>query len=92
MKNPFEKIISKTRQFYYSLPLESRMVLSWMAHGGVVVLAYIVFGRYGALLAGGFYIGQEVTQHRFEGTFGKWAWIDRVADGVVPLALGLVLQ
>ena len=80
------------KAWWYDLPQWLRWPLSWVMHGSVVGAAWLVGIPFGVefvtvTLGGGYYIGQEVTQHVKEGTSGLWPWLDRVIDLVAPVAV-----
>lgn len=61
-----------------------RQIRSWLGHGALTFGAGLLLGFAGATAVAGFYTGREATQHRFERTLGVWAWMDRIADALVP--------
>ena len=69
------------------------MVKTWVFHGAVTAawgsLGFLAGGSAWAIACALFYFGREVRQHEAFGTKGRLAWMDRIMDTTVPVAVAL---
>lgn len=75
-----------------STPLK-HVLATWAGHAAGAVGVNLVCLMMGVDPIGGaaMYLGHEIAQHRRDGTFGFWGWVDRIGDAGIPFLLSFAM-